>query len=97
MKIVSEISVLRQQISDWRQQGLTIAFVPTMGNLHAGHISLITEAHQHADKVVASIFVNPMQFGANEDIDNYPRTLDNDQQQLVSADTDLLFIPSAKL
>ncbi|MBA6263552.1 MAG: pantoate--beta-alanine ligase [Colwellia sp.] len=97
MKIVSEINVLRQQISDWRQQGLTIAFVPTMGNLHAGHISLITEAHQHADKVVASIFVNPMQFGANEDIDNYPRTLDNDQQQLVSADTDLLFIPSAKL
>ncbi|MBA6232153.1 MULTISPECIES: pantoate--beta-alanine ligase [unclassified Colwellia] len=97
MKIVSEINVLRQRISEWRQQGLTIAFVPTMGNLHAGHISLITEAHQHADKVVASIFVNPMQFGANEDIENYPRTLDNDRQQLVSAHTDLLFIPSAKL
>ena len=81
MKIVSEISELRHLISEWRLQGLKIAFVPTMGNLHAGHISLVTEAHRHADKVVASIFVNPMQFGIHEDIDNYPRTMDNDQQQ----------------
>lgn len=97
MKIVSEISELRHLISEWRQQGLKIAFVPTMGNLHAGHISLVTEAHRHADKVVASIFVNPMQFGANEDIDNYPRTMDNDQQQLIAANTDLLFIPTPKI
>lgn len=97
MKIVNEIIELRQQVTKWRKQGLKIAFVPTMGNLHAGHIALVTEAHRHADKVVASIFVNPMQFGANEDIDNYPRTLDNDQQQLVSANTDLLFIPSAQM
>ena len=97
MKIVSEISELRRLISEWRTQGLKIAFVPTMGNLHDGHISLITEAHRHADKVVASIFVNPMQFGANEDIDNYPRTMDNDQQQLIAANTDLLFIPTPKI
>ena len=97
MKIVSEISELRHLISEWRLQGLKIAFVPTMGNLHAGHISLVTEAHRHADKVVVSIFVNPMQFGMHEDIDNYPRTMDNDQQQLVAAKTDLLFVPTPKI
>ena len=97
MKIVNEINELRQQISAWRQQGLKIAFVPTMGNLHAGHISLVTEAHRHADKVVASIFVNPMQFGAHEDIDNYPRTMENDQQQLITAGTDLLFTPTPSI
>ena len=70
MITTDSIKTLRQQIKTWRTQGLTIAFVPTMGNLHAGHIALITEAHKHADKVVASIFVNPMQFGANEDIGN---------------------------
>ena len=94
MNTVSNITELRQQITAWRQQGLTIGFVPTMGNLHAGHISLITEAHRHADKVVASIFVNPMQFGANEDIDNYPRTMQNDQEKLTAAGTDLLFTPT---
>ncbi len=94
MKTVSQISELREQIKQWRQQGLTIAFVPTMGNLHAGHISLVEEAHQHADKVVASIFVNPMQFGANEDIDSYPRTMSDDQQKLTAAGTDLLFTPT---
>ena len=67
MKTVSQISELRAQVKTWRQQGLTVAFVPTMGNLHAGHISLVAEAHKHADKIVASIFVNPMQFGVNED------------------------------
>ena len=94
MKIVSNIDELRLQISQWRQQGLKIAFVPTMGNLHAGHISLVAEAHRHADKVVASIFVNPMQFGVNEDIDSYPRTMENDQQKLIAASTDLLFTPT---
>ncbi|GAA0810862.1 pantoate--beta-alanine ligase [Colwellia asteriadis] len=94
MKTVTHINELRNQISQWRQQGLTIAFVPTMGNLHAGHISLITHAHQHADKIVASIFVNPMQFGANEDIDSYPRTMEEDKAKLVVAGTDLLFTPT---
>ncbi|MGB1197609.1 MAG: pantoate--beta-alanine ligase [Thalassotalea sp.] len=94
MITTSEISDVRQQIKQWHQQGLTVAFVPTMGNLHAGHIALVTEAHRHADKVVASIFVNPMQFGVNEDIDSYPRTMENDQAQLVAASTDLLFTPT---
>ncbi len=94
MKTVSEINELRAQINEWRQQGLTIAFVPTMGNLHAGHISLVTHALQHADRIVASIFVNPMQFGANEDIDSYPRTMDEDKAKLTAAGTDLLFTPT---
>jgi pantoate--beta-alanine ligase len=94
MKTVSNINELRIQIKIWRQQGLTIGFVPTMGNLHAGHISLVTEAHKHADKIVASIFVNPMQFGVNEDIDNYPRTMDDDTQKLSAAGIDLLFTPT---
>jgi len=97
MKTVNEIGALRQQISEWRLQGLKIAFVPTMGNLHQGHISLVDEAHKHADKIVASIFVNPMQFGANEDIDKYPRTLEADQQKLDAAGTDLLFTPTPQI
>ena len=97
MKTVSQIAELRQTVKAWHQQGLTVAFVPTMGNLHAGHISLVTEAHKHADKVVASIFVNPMQFGANEDIDNYPRTMTDDQQKLMDAGTNLLFTPTADI
>ncbi|MDG1750125.1 MAG: pantoate--beta-alanine ligase [Thalassotalea sp.] len=97
MKTVSEISELRQIIKTWHQQGLTVAFVPTMGNLHDGHISLVTEAHKHADKVVSSIFVNPMQFGANEDIDNYPRTMEADQNKLIAANTDLLFTPTPEI
>ncbi|WDE10991.1 pantoate--beta-alanine ligase [Thalassomonas haliotis] len=97
MKTVNEITALRQQVNEWRQKGLKIAFVPTMGNLHAGHIALVEEAHKHADKVVASIFINPMQFGANEDIDSYPKTLSDDQQKLIAANTDLLFTPSADI
>jgi pantoate--beta-alanine ligase len=97
MKTVSEISELRQIIKAWHQQGLTVAFVPTMGNLHDGHISLVTEAHKHADKIVSSIFVNPMQFGANEDIDNYPRTMAEDQNKLIAAKTDLLFTPTPEI
>ncbi|NQZ80860.1 MAG: pantoate--beta-alanine ligase [Colwellia sp.] len=97
MKTISDIKELRQQISTWRQQGFTISFVPTMGNLHAGHISLVTAAHKHADKVVASIFVNPMQFGVNEDIENYPRTMESDQQKLTAAGTDLLFTPTPEI
>jgi len=97
MKTVSQILELRQIIKGWHQQGLTVAFVPTMGNLHAGHMSLVTEAHKHADKVVASIFVNPMQFGENEDIDNYPRTMEADQQKLEEYDTDLLFTPTPEI
>lgn len=94
MQTISDIKALRETISTWRQQGLKIAFVPTMGNLHQGHISLVDKAISVADKVVASIFVNPMQFGANEDIDNYPRTMTADQEKLQNAGCDLLFTPT---
>ncbi|MEI6895525.1 MAG: pantoate--beta-alanine ligase [Colwellia sp.] len=97
MKVINDISALRAQVKTWRQQGLTIAFVPTMGNLHAGHITLIAQAHKHADKVVASIFVNPAQFGANEDIDNYPRTMIDDQKKLTAAGAHLLFTPTTEV
>ena len=96
MKTVHRIAELRQQVRDWRQAGLKIGFVPTMGNLHAGHISLIDEARRHADKVVASIFVNPTQFGPSEDFDSYPRTLEADSEKLHSAHCDLLFAPSVE-
>tara|TARA_R110000744_G_scaffold270076_1_gene383355 strand:- start:2466 stop:3314 length:849 start_codon:yes stop_codon:yes gene_type:complete len=94
MQTIENISALRGEINLWRQQGLKIAFVPTMGNLHQGHIALVEQAKLLADKVVASIFVNPMQFGANEDIDNYPRTMAADQEKLLAAGCDLLFTPT---
>ncbi|MBA6328259.1 pantoate--beta-alanine ligase [Colwellia sp. MB02u-6] len=94
MQTIEQISNLRGEINLWRQQGLKIAFVPTMGNLHKGHIALVEKAKLAADKVVASIFVNPMQFGANEDIGNYPRTMAADQEKLLTAGCDLLFTPT---
>lgn len=95
MNTVESIEDLRAQVKSWRMEGLTVAFVPTMGNLHDGHLALVKAAHRHADKVIASIFVNPMQFGLNEDIDNYPRTLAQDKASLIEVNTDLLFIPTA--
>lgn len=97
MQTTQNITDLRTTISAWRQQGLKIAFVPTMGNLHQGHIALVDKAKSVADKVVVSIFVNPMQFGANEDIDNYPKTMAADQEKLIAAGTDLLFTPTTKI
>jgi len=97
MKTVESIKDLREQVKSWRMQGLTIAFVPTMGNLHEGHLALVKAAHQRADKVIASIFVNPMQFGLNEDIDNYPKTLAQDKASLIEVETDLLFTPTADI
>ncbi|RRS07747.1 pantoate--beta-alanine ligase [Pseudoalteromonas sp. J010] len=94
MQSVTEIKSLRSQVKAWRQQGLSIAFVPTMGNLHRGHFFLVEKAKTLADKVVVSIFVNPMQFGANEDLDSYPRTLEQDKQGLAELETDILFTPS---
>lgn len=94
MQTVHTIAEVRQQVRDWKLAGLRVGFVPTMGNLHAGHIQLVTEALNHADKVVASVFVNPTQFGPSEDFDSYPRTLEQDQQKLSAAGCDLLFAPS---
>jgi pantoate--beta-alanine ligase len=96
MQSTSEIKSLRSQIKAWRQQGLSIAFVPTMGNLHLGHFSLVEKAKTLADKVVVSIFVNPMQFGANEDLDNYPRTLSEDKNGLAELGTDMVFTPTVE-
>lgn len=94
MRTIHTIPELRTAIGEQRQLGKRIAFVPTMGNLHQGHLNLITAAVDHAECVVASIFVNPLQFGPNEDLDSYPRTLAADQQQLAAAGTQLLFAPS---
>lgn len=93
MDIVHSIANLRQQINQARQQNQRIGFVPTMGNLHAGHISLIEQARQTADFVVCSIFVNPTQFGAGEDFATYPKTLDEDADKLQAAHCDLIFAP----
>ncbi len=96
MQTLTSVKALRSAISAEKQAGKRIAFVPTMGNLHSGHISLIKRATELGDCVVASIFVNPLQFGANEDLDNYPRTLQEDMDKLLGAGTDYLFTPSAK-
>ena len=90
------IESVRDIIKQWRNQGNRIAFVPTMGNLHAGHIKLVTEAKKQADKVVVSVFVNPTQFGEGEDFESYPRTEIEDSKKLKAVATDLLFLPSAE-
>jgi len=97
MKTVSDSKQLRAQIKAWRLAGETIAFVPTMGNLHLGHLTLVEEAKKRATKVVVSIFVNPMQFDNKNDLSNYPRTLQDDQDKLISHNTDLLFTPTPDL
>jgi pantoate--beta-alanine ligase len=80
-------------VREWHREGLKVAFVPTMGNLHAGHVSLIEAARQHGDRFVASIFVNPMQFGPNEDFAHYPRTPREDEHMLAQAGCSLMFMP----
>lgn len=94
MQKVTTLNQLREDLWQWRKQGETIAFVPTMGNLHAGHIKLVSEARKKADKVVVSIFVNPTQFGVGDDFESYPRTESEDQHKLTEASADLLFSPS---
>ena len=96
MNTVQTLQQLRAAISQARSADKRIALVPTMGNLHAGHIALIKQAVERADFVVASIFVNPLQFGPNEDLDSYPRTLAEDQSKLFDAGCSLLFTPSAE-
>lgn len=90
----AHIDDIRTQVRAWRAKGETVAFVPTMGNLHQGHITLVKQAAQKCDHVVVSIFVNPMQFGQNEDLDAYPRTLEADSQALMAAGAKLLFTPT---
>lgn len=94
MKITTQIAELRTQIQEWRHSQQSIAFVPTMGNLHDGHLTLVKQALAIADRVVVSIFVNPLQFGANEDYHTYPRTLAEDSDKLAQLGVQLLFNPA---
>ncbi|MEE7628232.1 pantoate--beta-alanine ligase [Methylobacter sp. Wu8] len=94
MHIVNAISELRDAVGAWRALGQSVALVPTMGNLHAGHLALVNEAKNKADRVVVSIFVNPTQFGVGEDFETYPRTEREDQEKLNAAGADLLFQPA---
>ncbi len=93
MQIFHHITSLRQELTSLRQQGKRVGFVPTMGNLHNAHLALVKQAQEHADVVVASIFVNRLQFGLNEDWDKYPRTLEADIEKLRSVGCDYLFCP----
>ncbi|MGH8296374.1 MAG: pantoate--beta-alanine ligase [Steroidobacteraceae bacterium] len=93
METVTTIAAVRERVHRWRGEGRRIAFVPTMGNLHAGHFSLIETARRHGERFVASIFVNPMQFGPNEDFAHYPRTPAQDARMLSEAGCDLMFMP----
>ena len=95
METVTTTAAVRARVREWRMSGERIAFVPTMGNLHPGHISLIEAARRGAARFVASIFVNPMQFGPNEDFAHYPRTATKDAQMLAAAGCDLMFMPDA--
>ena len=93
MQIISSANDLAAAVSNARQHGKSISFVPTMGALHEGHLSLVEIAHQQSDFVVVSIFVNPLQFAADEDFERYPRTLQEDAEQLSAAGVDVLFAP----
>ena len=93
MKIVETVKEVREQVKEWKKQGLSVGFVPTMGYLHEGHKSLMDAARKGNDKVVVSIFVNPMQFGPTEDLATYPRDLDHDAALCESAGVDLIFHP----
>jgi len=96
MNTVRTVKELRAAVARARSEGKRIGFVPTMGNLHSGHATLVAKAAQQADFVVASIFVNPLQFGPSEDLDKYPRTLAADQEKLIQAGCNLLFAPTVE-
>jgi len=91
---VQRVSSLRAAVSAARKDKKTVGFVPTMGNLHEGHLELVRMAHRHSDFVVVSIYVNPTQFGEDEDLDNYPSTPDQDARLLAEVGADLLFLPT---
>ncbi len=96
VKVVSTVRDLRQVTADWRSAGKTIALVPTMGALHSGHVSLVRQAKDQADKVVVSIFVNPTQFAPHEDLARYPRDEAGDLAKLTQAEADLVWSPSVE-
>lgn len=96
IETITDLARLRAVVSGWKRQGLRVAFVPTMGNLHAGHFSLVMLARQYADRVVSSVFVNPTQFGPNEDFTRYPRTPEADTSGLEGAGCDVLWLPTVE-
>lgn len=96
IETVTELAALRETVGSWKRAGLRVGFVPTMGNLHAGHFSLVEIAKRHADRVVASVFVNPTQFGPNEDFARYPRTPELDAAGLEAAGCDALWLPDVE-
>jgi pantoate--beta-alanine ligase len=96
MQVVSTREELHELHEGWRHHGDHVAIVPTMGNLHEGHLSLVELARQHAERVVVTVFVNPTQFGEGEDFDEYPRTLKRDTQRLRKLDADVLFTPDVE-
>lgn len=96
MIVVNTIAAVREAVARFRASGSTVAFVPTMGALHAGHISLVERAKREADMTVMSIFVNPLQFGPNEDLSRYPRPIENDEAMARDAGVDILFRPDVK-
>ncbi len=96
MKLVHSPAELRALVAEWRRDRLKVSMVPTMGNLHAGHYSLVRGARERGDRVVASVFVNPTQFGPNDDFARYPRTLEADAQGLAAQDCDVLFAPAVE-
>jgi pantoate--beta-alanine ligase len=93
---LDKVSSLREAVMEWKRAGQRVALVPTMGNLHAGHLSLVDKARQKADRVVVSVFVNPLQFGPNEDFDRYPRTYEQDCASLREKRVDAVFAPSVE-
>ena len=96
MQIVQDKNELNELHRSWRHHGEHVALVPTMGNLHPGHISLVELAREHAERVVVTVFVNPTQFGDGEDFEDYPRTLERDTRQLRKIGTDVLFVPDVE-
>lgn len=96
LPVVRSVTALRETVSGWRRQGFTVSFVPTMGALHEGHLTLVCEAGLRADRVVASVFVNPAQFAVHEDLGTYPRQEARDAELLAGAGCDLLFAPSVE-
>jgi pantoate--beta-alanine ligase len=96
MQVEKTAEALRERLHEWRRKGDHVALVPTMGNLHDGHLSLINLARQHAERIVVSVFVNPTQFEPGADFENYPRTLATDKRKLKRANADILFVPEVE-